>query len=86
MKPGIAVETRPPQDPIVAEGEEAGTPHADRDVADVAGRTTETKTEIAETMAPADNVVPIARAAERFATAEEEAEVERLREKFGGAP
>jgi len=55
-------------------------------VADVAATGTGIRSESPETVASDDNVVPIARAAERLATAEEEAEVERLRKKFGDMP
>ena len=65
----------------MADGEEAENPHGDWDVADVADTESGDGLERPEPAAGADNVVTLARPVERFATAEEEAEVGRMREK-----
>jgi len=83
---GIAAETDPPHDRVVADGEEAENPHGERDVADVADRGAGDGGERPISAADA-NVIRFAdrRDAERPATAEEDAEIERLRAKFGDA-
>lgn len=84
MGTGETAGSDPPQDRVVADGEETENPHGDWVVADVADAEPGDEVERTDPVPDADNVVPIARAAERLATAEEEAEIERLRQKFGG--
>jgi hypothetical protein len=83
---GIAAETDPPQDRVVADSEAAENPHGERDVADVADRGAGDGAE--RPITADENVIQFAgrRGAERPATPEEEAEIDRLREKSGGRP
>ena len=87
MGSGIAAETDPPQDRVVADSEEAENPRRERDVADVADRGAVDGAERPISTAD-ENVLPFAgrHGAERPATAEEEAEIDRLREKFRSHP
>ncbi len=78
MATGKTADSDRPQDRVVADGEEAENPHGDWDVADVADAESADGLERSELAADADNVVPIACAAEALATADDEAEVERL--------
>ena len=84
---GIEPETDPSQDGVVTDGEEDENPHAERDVTDVTDRGVGEGAERPISAAD-ENVIPFAgrRGAERSATAEEEAEAERLRAKFGDPP
>jgi len=86
MGSGIAAETDPPQDRVVADSEEAENPRRERDVADVADRGAVDGAERPISTAD-ENVLPFAgrHGAERPATAEEDAEVNRVRKKFGAS-
>ena len=86
MGSGIAPDSYASQDRVVTVAEEVENPHGERDVTDVTDR--EAGDRAARPIMADENVIPFAgrRGVERPATAEEDAEAERLRAKFGDAP